>query len=295
MGGVFDPLFLACSYFGKPAIAIIIISLIYWCFNKKLGEYLILSLTSAYVVNGIVKIIACVYRPWILDSRIHPVEDAIPDATGYSFPSGHVTTATTLFGGIALKGNLLKALKIVLIICVVLVAFSRIYLGVHTVPDVVFGFIVTFIVMLIFSKLFEKLEENPNLDIIISVIGIVISVLVVIFAFTKSYPMDYDAAGNLIVDPIIMTIDTFKSAGMAIGVFLCWPIERRFINFSIEGTAKIKAIRAIFGLMVLLFAMGITLLFEESIIGGFLQSLLIMVVIVLIYPAIIKFFQNRKS
>ena len=286
---------MACSYFGEPAAAIIIISIIYWCFNKKLGEYLILSLTSAYVVNGIVKIIACVYRPWILDSRIHPVEDAIPGATGYSFPSGHVTTATTLFGGIALKGNVSKAFKILLIICLILVAFSRIYLGVHTLADVVFGFILTFLVMLLFSKLFEKLDENPNLDIIISVIGIVISVLVVIFASTKSYPMDYDALGNLIVDPMIMTIDTFKSVGMAIGVFICWPIERRFINFTVEATAKTRAIRAVFGLIVLLLVMGITLLFEKNIAGGFLQSLLIMIVVVLIYPAIIKFFQNRKS
>ena len=289
-------MFLACTYFGKPTLALIIIAIIYWCLDKKLGEYLILSLTSAYLVNSIVKITACVYRPWILDSRIVPVKDAIPSATGYSFPSGHVTTATGLFGGLALRGKLSKALKIVLIIGVVLVAFSRVYLGVHTIPDVVFGVILTLIVLMIFNKLFDKLEDNPNLDIIISAVGIVISVLVVISTLTKSYPMDYDAAGKLIVDPVIMTIDTFKSAGLGVALFLSWPIERRFIRFTADGNIKTKIIRLVFGLIILLLIfIAISKLLGNTPAGAFWQCFAIMMFVMLIYPAIIKFFQNRNN
>ena len=295
-GGLFDPLFLAFTYFGEPTVALVIISIIYWCLDKKLGEYLILSRASAYLVNSIVKVTACVYRPWILDSRIHPVKEAIAGSTGYSFPSGHVTTATGLFGGLALRGKFSRALKIVLIIALVLVAFSRVYLGVHTVPDVVFGFILTLIVLVVFSKLFDKLEEHPNLDIIISSLGIVISILVVIFTLTKSYPMDYDAAGKLIVDPVIMTIDTFKSAGLGVGLFLSWPIERRFICFSADGSIKSKLARAVLGLIALLFIfIGINMLFGDTPARAFWQCFAIMILVMLIYPAIIKFFQDRNN
>lgn len=35
----------------------------------------------------------------------------------------------------------------------------------------------------------------------------------------KSYPLDYDAAGKLIVDPAIMVRDTIDFGGLAIATF----------------------------------------------------------------------------
>ena len=264
--------------------------------DKKLGEYLLVSQAAADLVNGLTKIIACIYRPWILDSRIHPVKEALSGATGYSFPSGHTTNATTLFGGAFLRGKFPKALNIALICCLVLVGFSRNYLGVHSILDVIFGFIFTFIVLLAVSKLFDKLEDNPKVDIIISSVGIMISILIVIYALTKSYPMDYDAAGKLIVDPAILTIDTFKNAGLAVTTFIFWPIERRFIKFSTDGTLEEKVTRFIFGYIGLTFIIYVIMpLFSKTPIGGFLQNFVLMTFVILIYPAIIKFFQDRRN
>ena len=144
---------------------IVFISAVYWCLDKKLGEYMLVSQAGAGLVNGFAKVTACIYRPWILDSREQPVKEAIATATGYSFPSGHTTEATILFGGPILRRKLPKALIIVLIICIFLVGFSRNYLGMHSVLDVICGFAFTLIVLLIFSKLFGKLEEKPNLDL----------------------------------------------------------------------------------------------------------------------------------
>lgn len=275
---------------------IVIISTIYWCLDKKLGEYILLSQAGADLVNGLAKITACVYRPWILDSRVHPVKEAIVGATGYSFPSGHVTNATTIFGGAALRGNLPKILNCLLIFCIVLMGFSRIYLGVHSVVDVIFGFIFTLIVLIIFSKLFDKLEEKPNLDIIISCVGIAISILVVIYALTKSYPMDYDAAGKLIVDPANLTSNTFENAGLAIGTFIFWPIERRFIKFLSDGTLEMKVTRFLIGTIVLMFIYKVyTPLLGTTPIASFMKYFILMAFVMLIFPVIIKFFQNRND
>lgn len=74
---------------------------IYWAFDKDRGLFAVANFTLARVVNGILKVTACVFRPWILDSRIHPSEAALPDATGYSFPSGHVSNTVATFGSLA--------------------------------------------------------------------------------------------------------------------------------------------------------------------------------------------------
>ena len=263
--------------------------------NKKLGEYLFVSQAGADLVNGFVKITACIYRPWVLDSRVHPLKEAISGATGYSFPSGHTTSATNLFFGSVLRGNFSKGLNIALLACLFLIAFSRNYVGVHSVLDVIFGFILTVIVLLIFSKLFDNLEENPNLDIVISAIGILISILIVIYALTKSYPMDYDAAGKLLVDPAILMLSTFRNAGLAIATFISWPIERRFIKFSDEGSLEDKALRFVCGFVALEFIINVIMpLFGNTPIEAFLEFFVLMIFVMLVYPAIIKFFQNRK-
>lgn len=295
-GGIFDSFFVTCSYFGGDAIIIAMIAIVYWCLHKKLGEYLLLAHAGAELVNGVAKITACVYRPWILDSRVHPVDGVIEGATGYSFPSGHTTAATSVFFGSVLRGNFSKGLNIALIVCLILIAFSRNYVGVHSVLDVIFGFIFTVIVLLIFSKLFDKLDEKPNLDILISAIGILISILIIVYALTKSYPMDYDAAGKLIVDPAKLMLDTIKNSGLAIATFICWPIERRFIQFSIEGSLEDKVLRFICGFLGLEFIMNVIMpLFAKTPFQSFFKYFVMVIFIMLIYPAIIKFFQNRKS
>ncbi len=236
----------------------------------------------------------CIYRPWILDSRVHPVKEALPGATGYSFPSGHTTNATDLFGGLALRYNLSKLFKILLIAGIFLVGFSRVYLGVHSVIDVTAAIILTLIVLLVFSKIYDMLEEKPNLDIIISSVIILLSILVFVYTLTKSYPLDYNSAGKLIMDPAQVTLDTFKYVGLAIGVFLSWPIERRYINFLSEGTYKRKILRFICGLIpLIIIKKGTIQLVGKNPYGEFLEYLLMMIFIMIIYPKIIKSLQNQ--
>ena len=71
----------------------------YWNRNKKDGLYALVAYYFCMVITPLVKLTACVYRPWIRDSRIVPAGKAIVTATGYSFPSGHTTTAAPLAGG----------------------------------------------------------------------------------------------------------------------------------------------------------------------------------------------------
>ena len=295
-GGIFDSFFVSCSYYGETVSVIVLMALFYWCLDKKLGEYLFITFCGSNLITSCLKNVACIYRPWILDSRIAPVKEALPGATGYSFPSGHSSNVTNLFGGLIIKGKYSKALNIVFAVCMVLVLFSRLYLGVHSILDVLGAFAYTIIVLLIFSKIFDKIDEKPNLDIIISIVGLVLTVLVTIFILTKGYPMDYDSAGKLIVDPAVLTLGSFYNTGLISAILISWPIERRFIKFSDEGTTEIKIIRFLCGFLGIGFisTVIIPLIGSSTALANFSGMFILGLFVMLIYPALIGFFQKRQ-
>ena len=297
-GGLFNSFFLACSVYGETTAVIILTALLYWCIDKKIGEYVLVSMGWANLINGIVKLTACIYRPWVVDSRIKPVEDALATANGYSFPSGHVTSLTTLFGGPTLKANISKAFKILLWIFVLIIGLSRLYLGVHFVSDVVFAFLFTLAVLLIVKKLFDMVEENPNLDLIISAAGIIVSILFVVYAMTKSYPMDYDAAGKLIANPAKLMLESIYKAGFACAIFISWPIERRYIKFSSDGDVQTRLFRGLLGFIILevyFNCIGMPIYKSGTVIGIFLSTFIPLIFIMLIYPICINYFNKRNS
>lgn len=116
------------SFIGEMKTVLIIMALIYWCVSKEYGNYLLMGWSGSRVVNGLLKVTACAYRPWIRDVRIVPDSAALAVATGYSFPSGHSMNAAALYGGIAIRKELPKVLRFVTLAIVVLIAFSRNFL-----------------------------------------------------------------------------------------------------------------------------------------------------------------------
>ena len=234
------------SFLGEMNTVLIFIALIYWCVSKNFGNYLLMGWNGGRVVNGFLKVTACVYRPWIRDARIVPSAEALPTATGYSFPSGHSTNAGALYGGGAIRRELSKALRITLGIIAVLIALSRNYLGVHTPQDILVGLGSGLLVMWLTAKLIAWIEKNPGKDILVMFVGIGIAVAVAVFAALKSYPADYDAAGNLLVDGAKMAADTYKGVGWCIGYLTGWVLEKRYINFSTDSFIQMFYISFIF-------------------------------------------------
>ena len=195
------------TFLGEINSAIVIMAIVYWCFSKETGAYLLMGWAGNRLLNGVLKVTACVYRPWIRDARIVPYGNAITTATGYSFPSGHTMNAATIFGGTALKKNLPKAMRIVLFAILFFVAFSRIFLGVHTPQDVLVGAIGGTLMMFLVMKILEWTDKNPKMDIAVVCMGILLAVGVAVYAGVKPYPEDYDEAGKLIVDGAVGMVE----------------------------------------------------------------------------------------
>lgn len=237
--------------------AIVICVVVYWGVSRSLGYWIFANCASGLYVNSILKLTACVYRPWIRDPRIVPYERALASATGYSFPSAHSQIAASFYGSCAVRaGKERRTFRVVCIVLILLVGFSRNFLGVHTPQDVLVSFAAGAFLLWAIGKLFAKIESEPSFLYIAAAAGIVIVIIGVLYFHFKSYPMEY-IDGALIVDPAKMRADGYMSAGAALG-FLCGAlVEFRWIRFETDGTVLRRIIRVVLGvpfpLVLLLF------------------------------------------
>lgn len=236
-GGFFNEIFNAIS---KIAVDImpILPYLIFWAVDKSWGYRFMGTLWSGEVVNGVMKLTACAYRPWIRDSRIEPAGDSKVAATGYSFPSGHTLNATSMYGTTAVwQRKKRKGLFILCIVMILLTGFSRNFLGVHTPQDVLVALIEASFVMFVAGLLQNRLKDDPKLCDILTVVGLTVVVAALIYIQIKPYPMDY-VDGKLLVDPQKMMNDSFKALGGLTGFLAGSHIERHFVKYEIPKNSK---------------------------------------------------------
>lgn len=287
--GVFNSFLAYITTYGEELLSMMIVSAIYWCVDKNQGIFTMMTWGTGRLVNGFIKVTACVYRPWIRDPRVIPVDGATKTATGYSFPSGHTTNATAVFGSIALNKKITKVLRCLLILMIFLVGFSRNYLGVHTPQDVLVGCGSTVILLFFIRYLLAKVDENKNLDIVVLVTGIILCICVMVYAGTKGYPLDYDASGNLIVDPLKMAIDTYKGCGFYLAVIISWFIDRRWLKYQPKGKAITRVeyyVAGFIGYLVIVYVLVPTL--PGNILGYISDRFIRLIYVMLIVPFVIS-------
>lgn len=206
----------------------------YWNVDKRSGLYALVSYYFCMVLTPLIKLTACVYRPWIRDSRILPAGDAITTATGYSFPSGHTTTAAPLAGGMAIntwKERKLRPVSIVFLLFILLTAFSRNYLGVHTPQDVCMALLISALSLWGAAKLFRYLDEHPEMEDRLLLGGFLFCCAGLVYITLKPYPMTLNDQGELIVDPHKMMNDGYGDLGKMMGFVIARFVEKTWIRF----------------------------------------------------------------
>jgi membrane-associated phospholipid phosphatase len=90
------------------------------------------------------------------DSVLHLVQ-GIEYHSRFSFPSGHAATAMAVFGFLALIYRR-QSLKLMLLFCAAVVAYSRVYLSQHFLEDVIFGSVPGLLAVMIFYWYFHRLK-----------------------------------------------------------------------------------------------------------------------------------------
>ena len=226
-------------------------AILYWCFNKKAAYYIAMNISFGSMVNQALKNTFCVYRPWIKNPDIKPVPEAFESATGYSFPSGHTQIASSEFLSVAVWQKKRKWLVGVCIAITLLVMFTRNYLGVHTLQDVLASLAVSVVVLFVTKKILDWADGKKNRDLVVFFVGMAVCSAFLIFTTVKPYPTDFTPDGKLLVDPKEMITDCYAAAGCVYGFLIGWICERRFVNFKTDVSKKSKIIRSVVGSVII--------------------------------------------
>lgn len=251
-GGIFDEFFNALSKFAVDILPFLPY-IIFWCVDKKWGYRFIATTWIGEVVNGIIKLSVCAYRPWIRSEKINPAGDSKTAATGYSFPSGHSVMATLHYGNTAVwQWGRRRWLSVVCIVLILLTGFSRNFLGVHTPQDVLAGITEGVVLIAVVGIVSKKIEGKEKVQDILTVIGLLAIVGTLLYITLKPYPMDYNAEGKLLVDPQKMMNDCFKGCGGLLGFLIGSFVDRHYIRYEIpSGSSKLPILACVgFGLML---------------------------------------------
>jgi len=98
---VLDKIMAFITHGGEETVFMLIAMFVLWCVNKYEGYYILFVGFMGTQLNQLLKVTFRIPRPWVRDPNFTVVESAIPEATGYSFPSGHTQSSIGTFGTLA--------------------------------------------------------------------------------------------------------------------------------------------------------------------------------------------------
>jgi membrane-associated phospholipid phosphatase len=144
--------FSVLSEFGTFEFYLALITLFYWSINKRLGTTLAIVLLCSSSIHQTLKHAFRDPRPYWIDPSVGLSQEDI-----YGLPSGHAANSTIVYLVLAsrVRRNWFWLLAL---FGIILMGISRIYLGVHDIPDVLVGLaigLVIFIVYMLWERNFS--------------------------------------------------------------------------------------------------------------------------------------------
>ena len=275
-----DSLFSAITRLGEETVVVIVLCVILWCIDKRIAY----SIGIVYVLSALavqcMKVCFQIERPWVIEPTLKPVRSALETATGYSFPSGHTQSAAALFGtlGTQVKRAYTKAMSFLLVI---LVAFSRLYLGVHTINDITVSLLLTLIFIFVAVKTNAgSVTDKTRLKLLASLMLLYTISIAVIAILLSSY-------GKIESDDLS---DCIKAVGAGAGFIVGMYIERRYIEYDEQMKSVLKqAIKLIIGIAgVLIIKEAPNLLINIGLVSDTVRYFLMLFWVTALSPLVFK-------
>ncbi len=233
---------------GSELPFIVIALLFFWCIDKKEGYYLFFLGFFGTIINQFLKLFFRIPRPWVKDPNFTIVESARADAGGYSFPSGHTQNVTGTLGGIA-RWSKDWGVRILCIVVLLLTAFSRMYLGVHTPMDVGVSLIIATVLIFVFYPIMRRAADNPKIMYLLLGAMLALSFAFVLYANLTSFSsVDAENWENVIEG----RKNSYTLFGALLGFCVAYPIERKYVRFSEKAVWWVQLLKLGGGLAGLL-------------------------------------------
>jgi undecaprenyl-diphosphatase len=286
---VFDWIFATITHLGEETFFLAFAIIFFWCVNKRQGYYILITGLVGTVVNQVAKLFFRIPRPWVLDPEFNIIESARAEATGYSFPSGHTQNVAGTFGAIAaFKPR--KWLTALCVTIILLVGFSRMYLGVHTPLDVVVSLLIALGLILLLRPVFETDESFKKYMPYVVIGSVIISVLFLVYVLSLggvSFLDSHNYQSGL--------KNAYTLLGCTAGLVVVYFVDSKYINFDTKAKWYAQILKLVIGLAgVLAIKSGLsaplTALFGNEYIARAVRYFLIVVFAGAVWPMTFKKF-----
>ncbi|MBU3145723.1 phosphatase PAP2 family protein [Clostridium sp. CF012] len=220
-----DIFFQIVTMTGEEYFYIIVAAIIFWCVNKKFGYKLGFALLTGTIVNTALKDLVDAARP-IGVSGIRSLR--VQTATGQSFPSGHTQGAATFWFSWIVQIRK-RWIYIFGSTAILLVAYSRMYLGVHYPIDVIGGIVIGVVWVFISNYIFEYAETTRKKWVLMIIV----------------VPM--------LIGMIYLKETTYYTiSGTVLGFYIGYILESKYVHYDVRNTKAAQLIKLLFGLTILI-------------------------------------------
>ena len=242
--GWLNGIMLAITHLGSEIIFLAVALIFFWCVDKTRGYYLMSVGFVGTILNQFLKLFCRIPRPWVQDPQFTIVEQARAGADGYSFPSGHTQSAVGTYGSIAYTSRN-RWVQVLCVAVAALVAFSRMYLGVHTLMDV--GVSVVIGVVLIFAL--RPLFYKENGKYIPWMLGFMTVLAVGFLLYVECNPFPGDMDGENLASGMK---NAYTLLGALLGMIVVYMVDEKWLHFPIKAVWWAQLLKLVLGIALVL-------------------------------------------
>ncbi len=235
-----DRIFRAISFLGEEQFYLLFLTALMWAVNFRAGAGLAIAFLLSVYINSVTKDALDLPRPFELDPSV-----GLDRASGGGLPSGHAQNGLVVWGGLAAWAGR-TWLWAVAVAIVLLLGFSRIYLGVHFPTDVLGGYLIGAVILLLYLRWQDALPRT--------------------FA---ALPMSVQMLLAVLV-PIVLaaawpTGDTVSAMGTLAGLSVGLVLTHRYVTFDTGGSWWQRAVRFLVGAAgLILIYVGLSAVFPRE-------------------------------